>query len=300
MTQAIILTGTTAVGKSALAIELAQALQGVVINGDSMQVYRDLPVLTAQPSPAQQRTVPHKLFGIFQADDVCSAGRWCILARDAITTAHAEGLTPIVCGGTGFYLKALTEGLAAIPDTDPLAEKALMAMVESHTVAALHAQLSTLDPDHGIPPTDTQRILRAMAVYETTGIPLSQWQREGKPQLPDVTYHVFAMPTPEDLEGRIRRRIEAMVKGGALEELASFLRTPHHRRTPLLRALGVRELGAYLQGHCTLDEAQEKLAISTRRYAKRQRTWLRTQMHHAITIDSAADVRKHMPQAAHP
>lgn len=278
----LVVTGPTASGKSALALDLAEALDGVVINADSMQVYRDLRIVTARPSEGDAARAPHRLYGFLDAAEVCSAVSWRSLALAEIDAAHAVGRLPILCGGTGLYLKALMEGFAPTPDVPPAVRESVRARMAGHGAPAMHGELARRDPEMAsrLGPTDSQRIARALEVVEATGRSLADWQREPHPPPPArLGFHVVAMLPPRDLlYDAIDRRFRRMVESGALDEVAALLDRGLSRTLPAMKALGVPELAAYLAGETDLDSAVDSAATKTRRYAKRQMTWLRRQI----------------------
>lgn len=269
----IVIGGPTASGKSALAIRLAQALGGTVVNADSMQLYRDLPILTARPSPADEQLVPHALYGIWGALETGSAGRWLALLADL----HArEPHTPlVVTGGTGLYLEALLHGIAPVPDIPA----DIRAEVRSLPPESLHRILSEEDPAMAdrLRPTDPQRLMRALEVRRATGRSLLAWQAD-PPERIDLGVEpegVALLPPRDELVARIGRRLEQMLVAGALDELAAFLADPAHAGSPLLKAVGVPELTRAITEAVPPAEALAAAAIATRQYAKRQVTFLR-------------------------
>ena len=279
---ALIVAGPTASGKSALAAALAERLSGSVINADSMQIYRDLPILTAQPDVAARARVPHRLYGVLDAADRCSAGRWRGLALEEMARARAGGRLPLLCGGTGLYLKALTEGIAQLP---PVAAELRLAAAERLAAigpAGLHAELSARDPRTAakLHPRDAQRLQRAWEVLEATGRGLSDWQAASNATGPAPWRFVWLvlLPPRDDLVASCDARFRKMVEAGALDEVRRLLARGLDPRLPAMKALGVAQLGDHLAGKITLDEAVAAAQQATRRYAKRQRTWLRTQV----------------------
>jgi tRNA dimethylallyltransferase len=274
----LIVAGPTATGKSALAVDLAQRLGGTVINADSMQVYRDLTVLTARPGPDATARAPHRLYGVLAGDERCSAGRWRALALAEIDAALAAGSMPIVAGGTGLYLEALTRGIADIPPVPEQVRRAATALHARLGGEAFREALARRDPDGAarLPPGDTQRLIRAWEVLEATGSPLGHWQarREGPP--PGLAFRtVLILPPRPALYAACDARFEAMIAAGALEEVRRLeaLGLPEDR--PVLKALGVPELRRHSAGELSLEAAVALAQRSTRRYAKRQVTWFR-------------------------
>ena len=226
--RAVLIAGPTASGKSALALELAQATGGIVINADSMQVYRDLRVITARPSPAEEARVPHRLYGHIDAAVNCSAGRWVTDAAAALSEARAQNRLPIFTGGSGLYFKALTRGLSAVPPMPAEVREDIRARLERNGVEALHAELRERDPDSAarLKPRDRSRIARALEVIEATGRSLTDWHRDGLPPLlpPGQFSAVFLAPERDALYARIDARFDAMLAAGALDEVAALAR----------------------------------------------------------------------------
>jgi tRNA dimethylallyltransferase len=279
--RAILIAGPTASGKSALAMAVAEDLGGVVINADSMQVYRDLRFITARPTPEEERRVPHRLFGHVDAAENYSAGRYVADAARTLRELPADAVA-IFAGGTGLYFKALMSGLAAIPPVDPAIRTALRARLEAEGVEALHGQLVTRDPVAAarIMPRDRSRILRALEVLEATGRPISDWHRDGLPPAidPNRVIKVFLHPERGELKRRIEGRFEAMLAQGALEEVRALDARRLPETLPAMKAHGVPWLRRHLRGEISLTEAAEGAIMDTRRYAKRQVTWFRNQM----------------------
>jgi tRNA dimethylallyltransferase len=282
----LIVAGPTASGKSALAAELARRARGIVVNADSMQVYDGLPLLTAQPSPEDLKAAPHALYGALQPQTACSAAKWREFALVEIEKAEEAGLTPVIAGGTGLYLKALTEGLSPIPEVPSAFRTHAMALQRQLGTPGLHAALKKRDPETAskLDPFNTQRNMRAWEVLEATGKGLAAWQRtprEGPPaHLKFCT--VVLSPDREELTRRCGARFDAMLKTGALEEVSAFKRLIDSGEVPhdaaLTKALGYGELVSYLEGRSTLEEATELAKTATRQYAKRQSTWFRHQL----------------------
>lgn len=278
----VIIAGPTASGKSRMAIDIATAFDGIIINADSMQVYRELRVLTARPSPADEAMVPHRLYGVLPASERCSAGRWAAMAAREIDAAHAAHRLPIVVGGTGLYLKALTEGLAPVPEIPAEIQAAAIALHAELGGAAFRDALAALDPESAasLPAGDRQRLVRAYAVAAATGRPLSDWQQA--PPHPPVTGARFAIlvldPPREVLNDAIARRLDAMLAAGAVAEVQALLDLGLDPALPVMKAVGVRELAACVRGECSLEPARAAAKVATCRFAKRQRTWIRHQI----------------------
>jgi len=298
----VVITGPTASGKSGLALALAEAFDGVVINADSMQVYRELRILTARPGADALARAPHRLYGVLPGREPCSAGRWREMALDEIAAARTEGRLPLVVGGTGLYLRALAEGLAPVPNLPEAVREAARARHADLGGAAFHAELAARDPIMAarLEPGDSQRLIRAWEVLEATGRSLADWQApsgdgadgapdgpgpDGAPDgaEPDGTpaptrlLRLVCLPPRPALYAACDARLRAMVENGALEEVRALRALGLDPRLPVMKALGVRELGRHLDGTLSLDDAIAQTRQATRNYAKRQMTWLRTQ-----------------------
>jgi tRNA dimethylallyltransferase len=279
--RALLLMGPTASGKSALALALAERLGGEIVNADSMQVYREFRVLTARPTAGEEARAPHHLYGYVDAGELYSTGRWLTDALAAIATIEARGKTPIIVGGTGLYFKALTEGLADIPAADPEIRAALRARAEQEGAPALHAELAARDPVTAarLEPNDAPRVLRALEVLETTGESISSLQADTKPALTREQWAGVALiPDRERLYQVINARYDAMLEAGALEEVRAFAARKLDPSLPAMKAHGAPALMAHLQGDMPLAVAAEIGKRDTRRYAKRQFTWIANQM----------------------
>ncbi|SFK17511.1 tRNA (adenosine(37)-N6)-dimethylallyltransferase MiaA [Methylocapsa palsarum] len=279
---AILLAGPTASGKSALALRLACAFNGVLINADSMQVYRDLRLLTARPSEAEEAQAPHALFGHIDGALNYSVGLWLKDAAGALEDARRRGLLPIFVGGTGLYFKALTQGLSDIPQVPEDVRARVRARAQNVPVEVLHAELGRRDPDMAarLRPTDPQRILRALEILETTGKSLASFQIEREPPVLDASgaLALFLAPGREILAQRIDARFDAMLQAGALEEARALRRRGLDPALPVMRAHGAPRLIAYLNGELSLAEAAASAKLETRQYAKRQFTFARRQL----------------------
>lgn len=252
-------------------------LDAVVINADSAQVYADLRVLSARPTESEMAGVPHRLFGEWDAATACSAADWAAAARREIAAAHAAGALPILVGGTGLYLRTLLEGIAPVPPIDP----GIRAEVRAMPVAEAYAALSREDPERAarLAPADTTRVARALEVVRSTGKPLAHWQARREGAIGDAITLAPLVLTAERgwLAGRCDRRFAAMVDGGAADEVAALLARGLDPALSAMRAIGVRELGAWLRGESTREQAVADGQLATRQYAKRQGTWLRHQ-----------------------
>ncbi|HSI40684.1 MAG TPA: tRNA (adenosine(37)-N6)-dimethylallyltransferase MiaA [Xanthobacteraceae bacterium] len=278
----VLIAGPTASGKSALALALAEAAGGVVINADSMQVYADLRVLTARPTPDEEARVPHRLYGHVDADADYSVARWVEEAGAAIRAAHEAGRLPILVGGTGLYFKALTAGLAPVPPIPPELRARVRAQA-AQDGAGLHARLAAMDPETAerLRPSDTQRLIRAIEVFEATGRPLAQWQAQGgtEPAIDVAEWRpVFLALERERLRARIAARFAVMMEEGALDEVRHLVSRGLDAGRPALKAHGVPWLARYLDGTLSLSAAVEGAVLDTRHYAKRQETWFRHQL----------------------
>ena len=278
----MLIAGPTASGKSALALELAQNVGGVIINTDSMQVYRDLRVITARPTAEEEARAPHRLYGHVDASVNYSAGVWVADAAKVLSEARAEGRLPIFVGGSGLYFRALTHGLSAVPPIPPEVREAVRARLEHDGVEALHAELARWDPVSAerLKPRDRTRIARALEVIEATGRALTDWHREGLPPLlPRSEFSaIFLAPERDQLYARIDARFDAMLAAGALEEVAALAARRLDPLLPAMKAHGVPALIRHLHGEITRDHAAEISRADTRHYAKRQFTWFRHQL----------------------
>ncbi len=273
--------GPTASGKSALALAVAERLDGEIVNADSMQVYRDFRVLTARPTLEEEMQAPHHLYGHVDAADLYSTGRWLTETLAAITQVRARNKTPIIIGGTGLYFKALTEGLADIPAADPALRAVLRRRAETEGAPALHTELITRDPQTALrlEPNDAPRIVRALEVLETTGESISTLQANTKPMLAADEWAGLALtPDREALYGCINTRFDKMLEQGALAEVRAFAARSLDPMLPSMKAHGAPALMAHLRGEMSLADAAEISKRDTRRYAKRQFTWIANQM----------------------
>jgi tRNA dimethylallyltransferase len=278
----ILIAGPTASGKSALALKLAERLGGVIVNADSMQVYRDLRIITARPSADEETRAPHRLYGHVDAAENYSVGRWCADASAVLTEIWKAGHVPLLVGGTGLYFKALTQGLSRVPPTPAEIRASVRARMDAEGVAALHAELMRRDPAVGakLKPADKMRIGRALEVLEATGRSLADWHRDGMPAILDPRRAVGVFLTPEraELYRRIDARFDAMLAAGALEEVRALDARRLDPLLPAMKAHGVPWLRRHLAGEIGLAEAAEGGKMDTRRYTKRQATWFRNQM----------------------
>jgi tRNA dimethylallyltransferase len=296
--RAVLIAGPTASGKSALALTLAEALGGVIINTDSMQVYRDLRIITARPTPEDEDRAPHLLYGHVDASENYSVGRFLAEARAALAEAERLCRMPIFVGGTGLYFKALTRGLAAVPAIAPEIRAMVRGRVQTEGPAALYAELLRRDPPTArrVQPGDRARISRALEVIEATGRSLSNWHCDGMPALvnPDHAARIFLTPERATLNRRIDARFDAMLASGALAEVRALSTRSLDPLLPAMKAHGVPWLRRCLAGEITLEIAVEKAKQDTRQYAKRQFTWFRHQLSDwpRSAPDAAYDVLK--------
>ena len=274
-----LIAGPTASGKSALALLLAERRGGTIINADSAQVYRDLRIVTARPSPEEEARAPHRLFGhVDAADTGYSAARWAAEARAEIDRATAASSLPVLVGGTGLYLRTLIDGIAPVPEIDP----EIRAEVRAMNLADAYAALTRVDRAEAarLNPADTTRIARALEVIRSTGRPIADWRRERMGGIGDhISLAAIVLLPPRDwLYERIDRRFAAMVEAGAMNEVAALVaREDVPLDPPVRRAIGMPELAAAALGEFTLAEAVTRASLATRQYAKRQYTWFRNQ-----------------------
>jgi tRNA dimethylallyltransferase len=282
LSKAVLIAGPTASGKSALALELAQKARGIVINSDSMQVYRDLRIITARPTLGEEARVPHRLYGHVDAAVNFSAGAWVTEAASVLAEARAQNRLPIFVGGSGLYFKALTRGLSAVPPIPAEIRDGVRARLERDGVEALHAELAKRDPVSAdrLKPRDRTRIARALEVIEATGRSLPDRHREGQPPLlpPGEFSALFLAPEREQLYARIDARFDAMLQAGALEEVERLAGRNLDPLLPAMKAHGVPALIRHLRGEVTREQAAETGRADTRHYAKRQFTWFRHQL----------------------
>jgi tRNA dimethylallyltransferase len=277
----LIIAGPTASGKSALAVDAALEFDGTVINADSMQVYRELDILTARPRAVDEARVAHRLFGVLGAADPCSAGRWKGMASVEIMDARSAGRLPIVVGGTGLYLKALTDGLAPVPKIPERFKDEALSLHSRLGGTAFRDKLAELDAETArcLPDGDSQRLIRAYSVARATGRPLSDWHGDATVPAVDARFATIVLAPPRGfLLDAIEARFHSMIELGALDEVASLLALGLAPGLPAMKALGVAELGRHVKGEIGLDEAVEASISATRRFAKRQQTWLRNKL----------------------
>ncbi len=273
----MVITGPTASGKSAIALWLAQAIGGTIINADASQLYADLRIISARPSPEEEALVPHRLYGVLDGDAIASAASWAGLAKAAIAAEHAAGRVPILVGGTGMYLATLLDGIAPVPEIDPDVRAAVRGLATADAIAALAVEDPALAAR--LLPGDRQRTLRGLEVIRSSGQSLLHWQRfrvGGIAGDHDLRRFVVEVPRPL-LHERATARLWQMVDAGAVAEAAALLARGLADDRPVLRALGVAQFGAVAAGALTIEAAVAAAAAATRQYQKRQATWARGQ-----------------------
>ena len=283
----VIIAGPTASGKSALALELAAALGGTIINADSQQIYSGLNILSARPDAAAMRRVPHRLYGFLDAAERGSVGRWRALALTEIAAAQAKGSLPFLVSGTGLYLRALQHGLAAVPPIPAAIRAAAAALYDELGGPVFRDRLTALDPAAAsrLPSGDRQRLLRAWEVVRATDRPLGEWQRAAAGPMPCRFATVLMMPPREVLYAACDARFSAMIAAGAIDEATALTARGLAPDLPAMKAVGVPELLRHLRGETSLAEAVAAGQRATRRYAKRQMTWFRHQIVADLTLD---------------
>jgi tRNA dimethylallyltransferase len=281
MIRALLIAGPTASGKSALAFSLAGRTGGTIVNADSMQVYRDLRVITARPTPDEERRVPHRLYGHVDAAENYSTGRFTVDAERLLAELKAERRLLIFVGGTGLYFRGITQGFSHIPPVPAEVRAQVRGDAEGAPAGELHARLEKCDPRTAqrLRHADRQRVLRALEVFAATGRPLAVWQEQpGEPMIsPQELAAVFLSVDREELRGRIDDRFDAMLEAGALDEVRAFFERKLDPSLPAMKAHGVPWLMRHLRGEISLEEAVAGAKADTRRYAKRQETWFRHQ-----------------------
>jgi tRNA dimethylallyltransferase len=278
----ILIAGPTASGKSALALALAERFGGTIVNADSMQVYRDLRIITARPTPEEERRLPHRLYGHVDAAENYSVGRWCAETAAELAMADGERRTVIIVGGTGLYFNALSRGLAAVPPIPAAIREEVRARLADEGVAALHADLAARDPAAAerLGPGDRARVTRALEVVLATGRSILHWHEDNKPATIelDEAAKIFLMPDRDELARRIDARFDAMMAGGALDEVRALVARKLNPSLPAMKAHGVPWLIRHLAGEVTREEAVAHAKLETRQYTKRQMTWFRNQL----------------------
>jgi tRNA dimethylallyltransferase len=282
MSAIILIAGPTASGKSALALKLAEKVDGAIINADSMQVYNDLRIITARPSPEEESRVPHRLYGHVEASENYSVGRWFAEATKALSEAREQGRPALLVGGTGLYFSTLTRGIAAVPPIPEELRRDVRARLTAEGTAALHAELAARDPATAarLKPGDRSRVTRALEVVLATGRSLTAWHDDNTRPSVDIqrAAKVFLMPERDELRSRIDARFDAMMAAGALAEVRALAARQLDPNLPAMKAHGVPWLIRHLDGEIELATAVEGAKRDTRRYSKRQVTWFRHQL----------------------
>ena len=286
----LVIFGPTASGKTSLGIDLAKMFNGEVVNADSRQVYRHMPIITAMPTTDEQAQVPHHLYEILEPEENFSAVKWAALAKDKIQALWAAGKLPILVGGTGFYLKTLMEGIGQIPATDEAVLAQLRNEFAGENRTNLKPALTEADPVLGekYHEKDTQRLMRALAVYRQTGKSLTQWQAEDKRigALPADYFKLAINPDRAVLHQRIEGRFVVMQQDGLMAEMEKLLAKAPDLNLPAYKSIGLPVYDQYLKGELSLEKAHEKVVSQMRQYAKRQVTWLRHQFQADLVIEN--------------
>ena len=293
----LVIAGPTASGKSALAAEAAQALNGVVLNCDSMQIYKDIPIIAAAPTEAEKKMAEHRLFEIYDCDKRGNVVDWLNLCAAEIHKLWAENRLPVVVGGTGFYAEALLKGVTPIPETPLEIREQLQAQMRQYGLEKLYADLQQKDAKIAakLNPNDKTRIIRALEVIEATGQKLSEWYKKPLIQkLPEANFiTVKIMPALEMIAERCCLRLDRMVNElGVLAEIEKLLNKGVDKNMPAMKALGVPELSLFIKGQMPLEEALNLAKLHTRQYAKRQRTWLKNKMPADIVFENVYEGQK--------
>ena len=275
----MLIAGPTASGKSAAALEIARALDGEIVNADAIQVYRDLRILTARPDEEEEAQVPHLLYGVLDGSERCSAGRWARMAAEVIGEIRGRGRVPIVVGGTGLYFKALTDGLSPMPEVPEEVREQGNRLFDGVGAAAFRQEVLSRDPGMThLEENDRQRLIRAWEVYEATGTPLSDWQKQPREAVVSGEFRPAVLQPPRAaLYARCDSRLETMLERDTLKEVRDLLARKLDPSLPVMKSLGVPEFAAHLAGELPLDEALALAQQNTRRFAKRQMTWFRGQ-----------------------
>ncbi|MFV0431022.1 MAG: tRNA (adenosine(37)-N6)-dimethylallyltransferase MiaA [Alphaproteobacteria bacterium] len=285
----IVIIGPTASGKSSLGLKLAQKHDGEIINFDSMQIYQALDKITACPTAEEQKVVPHHLYQFQDVAAPLNAACWAELACEKIHNCLKRNKQPILVGGTGFYLKTLMDGISPIPDIDAHIVEKYMQKAEEHGTQSLHNSLQKIDPELAqiLKAGDTQRIIRAISVFEATNKPLSWWQKvPPTPYLKDAKWQIMGLlPKRESLYERCNQRFDIIMKEGALDEVIALHNRKLSDQLPAMRSVGVKQLLAFLNNEWSLETAIIKAKTATRNYAKRQSTWVRNQLQDAHIIE---------------
>lgn len=291
----IVIGGTTASGKSALALDLAQAFNGVVINADSMQLYQGLPILSAAPTEDERRKVPHRLYEIYPPEVNGTVVDWLELAAAEIRAAWANGQLPIVAGGTGLYLDNLINGTTPIPEPDPVLRHKILQIAKSEGASGLYARLRVADEAGAkmVSPKDITRLRRAYEVKLQTGLSIAEWyQKPLVKKIPEAEFKVIKIiPQADELDSRCFNRFDQMMKAGAEDEVRKLAALRLDRSLPAMKMLGVPELLGFIEGRSSLEEAVELAKLHTRQYAKRQRTWFKNKLPADLSLDKIYSVK---------
>lgn len=286
----VVIAGPTASGKSALAIDVAKEIGGIVVNADSMQVYRGIPIVTACPTMEERKIVEHRLFEIYDCSFHGNVVDWLKRAVDEIHSIWAENKIPVVVGGTGMYIDNLINGVTPIPETKMAVRKKVADILQEKGNTGVYALLEEWDPDSAqkLNVNDTTRISRAVEIYLDTGIRLSEWyQKPMIKKLPEAKFYTIKIaPKAEELDERCYKRLDLMIEKGALAEIETLDEMNLDRSLPSMKALGVPELLEYVQGKVSLSEALENAKLHTRQYAKRQRTWFKNKLKSDLELAS--------------
>ncbi len=272
--------GPTASGKSALALDMAIRTGAVIINADSQQLYADMDVLSARPPAEDEAKAPHRLYGVADAADAWSVGKWSRAAMDEIVQAHAQGKGAILVGGTGLYFNALTKGLADIPPVPVEVRHEVEREYETLGEEAFRARLRAVDPasEARIYPSDRQRLIRALSVHRATGNSLTHYKEQTRPLLTEGSWNgLIVEPEREVLYANCDRRVDIMMETGAVEEVEALMARGLDMGLPSMKAVGLREIAAWLNGEASKEQAVSAMKQATRNYAKRQMTWFRNQ-----------------------
>lgn len=286
----IILGGPTASGKTALAIDIAARINAVVINADSQQVYREIPIITAQPTKEEQNAVPHRLYGVVSAREYFSVANWLAMLEAEIKSAWTKGKTPLLVGGTGMYIKSLVEGIAEVPEISNEIRSHVRGLCDSVGAPEVHRLLSEKDPQIAgkLKPGDKQRVLRAYEVILQTGKSLLHWQQQNKTIFPPEMFGLFSLlPDRQEVYKRCNLRFLNMLENGAIEEVRALKAMQIPPKMPAMNALGVPELLSYENGDISRDAMVELAQQKTRNYVKRQFTFFRNQMKQAKILDGS-------------
>ncbi|MDA0782761.1 MAG: tRNA (adenosine(37)-N6)-dimethylallyltransferase MiaA [Rickettsiales bacterium] len=285
----IILFGPTASGKSSLAMSVASKIDAVIINCDSKQLYKEIPIITAQPTEDEKNLIPHEMYGVISVSEHCSVGRWLDMVKPVIERAWAKGKIPMLVGGTGMYIKYLTQGIPQMPDIEEKIRQQVRRLVSKEGSEAVYAKLDDVMRQK-LEPSDRQRVARAYEVLLQTGESLAYWQEQ--PTIPvfnDAAYHKFFLsPDRQKVYENCNTRFDKMIGEGVLGEMESLQKMNLSEELPSMKSHGVPELLAYLKGDMTIEDAVEQAKKNTRHYIKRQFTWFRGQMSDAYALKSAS------------